>query len=451
MPSGNSLDKRLKNKRPKTKAGRRRKILIATVSVVLLLLCSAGAYAWYAWNQISSGESGKTVPKDSAIDVSDLKGRISFLLIGIDEREKEKFFNTDSIILATVDTENKRVSLLSIPRDTKVKDNKGREVKINSIAGTESILALQQMVSDLTGLPISGYMLTNFQGFKKIIDTIGGITVDVEKNLYYETGDKEDGYINLKKGVQRLNGSQALQYARFRNDALADIARTGRQQKVLKAVAKELMQISTLPKIPTLVPKLRDAVETNISLNDMLKLATVAAGFTEENMVSQTLPGKFADINGISYWAVDKEKVKTTVKNMLMGITTDDIIEYDPNDIPPVQKPEGGTPPTGNEEGDKKVPDQKENPDKPTDNGGTDGSSGHGGTDGSPGNGGSDNLSGNGGADGSSGNGGVDNSSGNGGADGSSGNGGTENSPGNGGTGGSSSSGERETPSPNKT
>lgn len=319
------------NDRMKVRGGwsRRRKIIVSVVTVVLLLAVAGAAYGWYAWSEIFRGKEAVTVPEDSALSPDELKGRVSVLLLGADQRGKEAYYNTDSIILATIDTQNKRISLLSIPRDTRVEDKNGKEVKINSIAGSDGPVALQQVVSNLTGLPVSGYILTNFEGFKAIIDALGGITIDVEKNMYYETGDKTDGIIDLKKGVQRLDGAKALQYARFRHDALADISRTARQQAVLKAVAKQMLQVGTIPKIPTLVPKLHDAVESNLSLGDMLKLTQVVVGFNQSNMISQTLPGEFLTLNGVSYWKVDPEKVKQTVKNLLMGITTDDVIQYD--------------------------------------------------------------------------------------------------------------------------
>jgi LCP family protein required for cell wall assembly len=93
---------------------------------------------------------------------------------------------------------------------------------------------LQSIVSELTGVELDGYVLKNFNGFKDIIETLGGITVDVEKDMYYETGDKNDGYINLKAGVQRLDGSNALQYARFRHDETADIGRTANSKSTYR-------------------------------------------------------------------------------------------------------------------------------------------------------------------------------------------------------------------------
>ncbi|MDP4159534.1 MAG: LCP family protein, partial [Bacillota bacterium] len=262
-----------------------------------------------------------------------LKNRVNVLLIGADQRPEEKKFNTDSLILAMVDPDTRRISLLSIPRDTRISLPGHGYMKINAVAALTDFPTLLESVQKLTGEPIAGYVQTNFQGFKKSIDTLGGITVDVEKDMYYETGDIEDGYINLHKGVQRLDGSKALQYARFRHDALADISRTARQQVVLKAVAKEMFKLSTLPKLPFLISELMQAVHTNLSAKDILRLTKVAVGFDSSNVVSQTLPGTFFEQDGVSYWKVDSIEVKKVIRNLLQGKTTDKVIDQDKVDL----------------------------------------------------------------------------------------------------------------------
>lgn len=316
------------------KRSMRRRISLTIMALTLLGITTAG-FLWY--NGFFGGQ--RTLDGASIIeavledDSSGLKDRVSFLLIGADQRPDQLKFNTDSIIFASVDPETEQTSLLSIPRDTRVALSGHGYVKINEITALTDLVTLQENVEKLTGEELAGYVQTNFAGFKEIIDTLGGITVDVEKNMYYETGDLEDGYINLRKGVQRLNGSQALQYARFRNDALGDISRTARQQIVLKAVAKEMFRLSTLPKLPFLIPQLMEVVNTNLSGKDILALAKVAARFDSANVISQTLPGAFRDIAGVSYWKVDPVEVKIVVKNLFMGITTNKVIDDEEVDL----------------------------------------------------------------------------------------------------------------------
>lgn len=307
-----------------------RRLSIILVAITVL----GGMAAGFVWNKGLFGVGNLTL-NAGMLDPANagLQNRVNVLLIGADQRPEETKFNTDSLILAMVDPKTQRVSLLSIPRDTRISLPGHGYMKINSVAALTDLPTLQKSVEDLTGQAIAGYVQTNFQGFKKIIDTLGGVTVDVEKDMYYETGDTEDGYINLHKGVQRLDGAKALQYARFRHDALADISRTARQQVVLKAVAKEMFKLSTLPKLPFLIPQLMQAVHTNLSAKDILALSKVAVGFESSNVVSQTLPGTFLDLDGVSYWKVDQIEVKKVVKNLLLGQTTDKVIDQDNVDL----------------------------------------------------------------------------------------------------------------------
>jgi len=306
----------------------RRAISLILKTVALLGVLVAG-FLWYN-GFLGDGKMLGGGPFDSN---DGLRNRVSILLIGADQRSGEIKFNTDSLILASVDPETKRISLLSIPRDTRVSLPGHGYVKINAVMALTDLSTLQKTVEDLTGEAISGYVQTNFQGFKKVIDTLGGITVDVEKDMYYETGDIEDGYINLHKGVQRLDGDKALQYARFRHDALGDISRTARQQVVMKAVANEMFQLKTLAKLPVLIPEMMQAVHTDLSAKDIFTIAKVAVGFQSSNVTSQTIPGTFLDMDGVSYWKVDPIEVKKVVRNLLQGITTNKVIDQENVDL----------------------------------------------------------------------------------------------------------------------
>ncbi|AFM42670.1 transcriptional attenuator, LytR family [Desulfosporosinus acidiphilus SJ4] len=303
--------------------------------VTFLLIIGICGFLAHGFGYKGLSTTGKTLSKGNSLNSSSegLSNPVNILLIGTDQRFEETKFNTDSIILVSLVPETQRISLLSIPRDTRIYLSGHGYVKINAVAMLENLEALQKVVEDLTGEEVSGYILTNFQGFKKIIDTLGGVTVDVEKNMYYETGDQVDGYINLHKGIQRLDGEKALQYARFRHDALSDISRTARQQIVLKAAAKEMFQLSTLPKLPYLVPELMQSVQTNLPAKDIFALAKTAVTFKSSNVISQTLPGTFLEVNRISYWQVDPMEVKKVVSNLQRGITTDRVIDKEPVDL----------------------------------------------------------------------------------------------------------------------
>ncbi len=249
--------------------------------------------------------------------------RINLLLLGTDARPGEKDARTDSIIVASIEPYSKKAALISVPRDSLVSLPGHGEDKINSanvIGGPE---LTKQTVEGLLDIKIDHYIKTNFDGFRDIIDTLGGVTIDVEKNMRYR--DPTDGTnIDLKKGVQLLTGKTALDYSRYRHDALGDISRTQRQQKMLKAVAKELLQPKTMLKLPELIPQINKAVETDLDLSGMLKLAGLAKNMENMQIVSQTLPGQFYNNHG-SYWKVDEVQARMVLNNMLNGVESDPI------------------------------------------------------------------------------------------------------------------------------
>ena len=251
--------------------------------------------------------------------VSNFKGeRFTVLLVGVDRRPGDTTLsNTDTLLVASVNTANGNLALLSIPRDTQVLVPGYGKVKINAAARVgKGIKTTTTLIEDLTGQPIDGYVITNFNGFKSIIDTLGGITLNVEKNMYYVTGDSSDGVINLKKGTQRLSGGQALQYARFRQDTLADISRTARQQAVIRAIGREFLQVKTIPKLPWLVPQMTKAVETDLSKAQLWSMTNFLIRLKDLEISSQTLPGNFLMENDISYWKVNPQKSRTVVERL---------------------------------------------------------------------------------------------------------------------------------------
>lgn len=250
---------------------------------------------------------------------------LTFLLIGMDNRPEDvTLSNTDTLFVARIDQIHKRMILLSIPRDTQVNlEGKGIQ-KINAIARLQKgFSSTQKYIETMIGFPIDGYVATNFNGFKSIIDSLGGVTLSVEKDMHYDTGDNQDRYIDLKKGTQRLNGSQALQYARFRNDEMGDITRTIRQQAVMKAMVKEAVNIKNLPKLPFVIPKVYQAVETDLSIGQIWSLASLLKKTEDYQIITQTLPGKFSTEKGISYWKVNSDDAKKAVTQLFMdGKTT---------------------------------------------------------------------------------------------------------------------------------
>ncbi|HAG11221.1 MAG TPA: transcriptional regulator [Desulfotomaculum sp.] len=293
--------------KPKRRLKRKGKFFFSIFLVfVLLAVCFlvANAYLFQLPGVPTTLDALKPTPKSMTV-----------LLLGADSRPGEVTGRTDSIIVAHVDTTQKRLSLLSVPRDTKVEIPRHGTDKINcaNVYGGPALTA--DVVSDLIGTPVKYYTLVNWDGFKDIVDILGGITIDVDKRMYYYSrADGPEYAIDLRPGVQRLDGKKALQYVRCRNDALGDISRTQRQLKFLTALAHEVIKPETIIKLPRLIPKVNECMKTNLSTGQLIELASMAKKLDQLATVAQTLPGSFSNQNGVSYWAVDYEQARQVAK-----------------------------------------------------------------------------------------------------------------------------------------
>lgn len=203
------------------------------------------------------------------------KERVNILLLGGDARglEKNQVARSDSMIVVSIDPVTKRVHLLSVLRDTWVDipgHGKGRANSAITLGGPN--LAMKT-IGDLLGLDIHYYAYVDFEGFKALVDAIGGVYFEVEKDMHYVDNADGNRYdIHLKKGYQLLDGDKALQYVRFRHDAMSDFTRTERQREFLKAVAKKLQSTWNVVRMGQILEKVEPYVETNMQVSDILKL-----------------------------------------------------------------------------------------------------------------------------------------------------------------------------------
>ncbi len=302
--------------KPKRRLKRKVPFIICT-----LLLAALLAAGYYEVNKILNP------------DIEDIGGiaalpsigkRTSVLLLGIDARDGESMSRTDSIIMASIDPKSKQIALLSIPRDTRVKIPGHGFDKLNSASVYGGPEMTTKVVSDLLGVPLKYYVLTDFSGFSGIVDILGGVTIDVDQDMYHPD---DPGYtIDLSEGLQRLNGEKAIQYVRYRGYVSADIERTQHQQNFLMALAKEILQPATIPKLPKLAPEINKYVKTNLGLSDMVKLASTLKSIDDYNMVAQTLPGRNLDLAEGSYWGVDPAEAKQMVAKLFSGEVTTEIV-----------------------------------------------------------------------------------------------------------------------------
>lgn len=209
--------------------------------------------------------------------------------------------NTDVIMVCAYDTAEQTVGLVSIPRDTLVER---KLPKINGIYAAEGVRGLRDAVSDLLGIPIDHYVTVKMDGFRALVDAVGGVDFDIPCHMSYDDPTQDLG-IHFAPGVQRLDGRQALEVARFRHNndgtGYTDVGRSQTQQRLLTAVMEKAL--ASPGKLGTYVDIFVQNVETDLSAGEVLWLATQALRLNPSSDVSAaTLPGR-GDVkyNGVSW------------------------------------------------------------------------------------------------------------------------------------------------------
>lgn len=224
-------------------------------------------------------------------------GNINVLVLGVDDVEGTH--RSDTIFVLGVIPSKNKITMLSIPRDTRVLiENKGR--KINEILPRYGEKVLRKILEDLLKIRISRKVEVGFESFTSVIDSIGGVDINVEKPMHYDD-NWGNLHIHFNKGIQHLDGANALRYVRFRKDAMADLGRIKRQQDFVKAVVEKLFSPSCLIKLPSIIEKSFKHIKTDFTLQEIL---TLAKGFNSIKVSFRTLslPGEPRYIDRISFF-----------------------------------------------------------------------------------------------------------------------------------------------------
>ena len=222
---------------------------------------------------------------------------------------------TDTMMLVRFNPETKKVTLLSIPRDTRIEMSGYGVSKINAANSLGGPALSARSVSELLGgVGIDRYVTINVQGVEALVNALGGVTVNVPKDMKYQD-DSQHLYVNLKAGKQHLNGNQALQLLRFRNDELGDIGRVQRQQMVIRALSEQALNPATLTKLPKILSVIRSYIDTNLTVEELVAVIGFAAGIDRSNMQMLIVPGDYGDIStyGTSYWIPDFNRIPAIV------------------------------------------------------------------------------------------------------------------------------------------
>jgi LCP family protein required for cell wall assembly len=262
-------------------------------------------------------------------------GRKFVRILSLGEDNTSKFRSTgrglsDTIIVTAIDMDTKTVRAISIPRDTRVNIPGHGTQKINSAYAFGGPQAAKEAVQSIIGVSIDYVMRTDISNLKEIVDLVGGVGIDIEKNMYY-TDRRGHLSINLKKGYRHLDGEKALGYVRFRHDATGDVGyimedgkkvatgRVIRQQKFLRALARQMLDKSNWFQLDDIVETIygKRYVETDMSGRDLIALAQMAKDIPPDRMEMEVLPGEPQTIDGVSYWIPDMIRTTEVVQRIL--------------------------------------------------------------------------------------------------------------------------------------
>jgi polyisoprenyl-teichoic acid--peptidoglycan teichoic acid transferase len=303
--------KRVKNK--KKHVFLRRLLFVA----LLLILCVVGyvGYALYqtfeaANNSFDDLGRDKSKLRDEAVSISN--DPVSILLLGVENYSSGgKGGRSDTLMVATFNPTDQTMKMLSLPRDTRVEIPGEGMDKINhsfSKGGKELTI---ETVEDFLDIPIDYYATVNFDGFKNIVDIVGGITVDVPFDFTQNSDDPKAEKLEFTEGPMELDGRYALAYARMRlQDPNNDIGRNERQQQVVKAIIDEIASAGTLLKVDQLTDEVGKNVETNMRVSELLGFYKKYSNFNTNKIETIKLDGVGEYISGTAYWIPDEESVE---------------------------------------------------------------------------------------------------------------------------------------------
>ena len=285
------------------------------IALIIILVALIGGLIYYLYtNDNEDAAPTVTTQQSNAINI---------MIMGVDRRADD-VGRSDTLMVLTYNPADKKASLLSLPRDTRVHIEKNDYDKINHAYAYGGHELTKKTVEAFLNVPVDYYVMIDVHAFEKIIDAVGGVDIDVEKRMYYEDPWDDDGglVIDLYPGKQHMDGKTAIQYVRYR-DGEGDIGRITRQQKFIKAFMSQIISPSILPKLPEIIKNISSAIQTDMPIDKMIALMTDLPTVQQNGLNSTMVPGKPAYIEDISYWIPDIAKTRQLIAQN-MDITLDE-------------------------------------------------------------------------------------------------------------------------------
>ena len=324
--------KKAKKRKKKPSGSRGERVVVTLLSLLFLTVAVVATvkYVVRAPEPVTDNE-GQQTQQDGTAEDNDAIQTIS------NGRERKKYCYTilvygvdndaggsDTNMLMRFDAENKKIDVVSLPRDTLMSNGH----KLNSSYNNGGTEKLRSNIEDMLGVPVDFYVSVDLQGFISLVDQIGGVDFDVPEDMDYDD-PYQDLHIHFKAGLQHLNGQQAMEVVRFRHNndntgygGRQDIGRIGTQQAFLKTVAQKLMKLENVPAMAEMFLKY---VKTDLTLGNLVWLANQALSMGGMDAISfATLPGDGSGwYKGMSVYALDPEQVLEMTNSMLNPYAAD--------------------------------------------------------------------------------------------------------------------------------
>lgn len=265
-------------------------------------------------------------------DVTIGKDPISFLIEGIEDYSTaDTNGRADALMVVTLNPDTKKMTMTSVPRDTRVEINKiqGKEGwhKINSAhaygdaSGYGANKLQVETVEDLLNVPIDKYVAVDFKGFVDVVDTLGGVTVDVKQPFWEKNAFDNDRHINFKKGKTHMNGEEGLAFVRMRKRAVnAQYSRDERQRQFLKATLSQAISAGTIFKVDDISDILGKHVKTNLSPKEVYGLEKAYSSMDTSSIKTLHIDGQDQTIGGLSYFVPNDDSINEVSQKLRQSL-----------------------------------------------------------------------------------------------------------------------------------
>ncbi|EJO5346424.1 LCP family protein [Clostridium botulinum] len=334
---GNSSKKK---KKVRKKRNRGLKVIIILFSLIILLGALGYFYLLGFTNDSKLGEGRINTKKVESGEP------VNILVMGVDigdpnSKNASDPKRTDTMLLVNYNPKTKNINIVSIPRDTRVTMN-NKKIKINSAHAINGINGSIEAVENLLGIEINNYAKIDYEGFRKVIDAIGGVEMEITRNMNYDDSS-QNLHIHFQKGTTvQLDGKKAEEFFRWRKNnngtglADGDLGRIENQHKFISKVVEKIKSPSIIPKIPSVLSAIPDYIETDMSPEEIIKYGYIVTKGDKANINMTTLKGEAKYIGNISYFIYDREKNREllyTLKTGALSKEDDENIEMDKSQV----------------------------------------------------------------------------------------------------------------------